>query len=89
MVEGKKLSYVLRAPLEGRGQEPAQAEDKPPEEGSHHGIVEKTKDDDARGVLPAPGDRAVNKLIIWTRDVGTTNRHGNEIGKRVETECYG
>ena len=89
MVEGKELSYVLCAPLKGRGKQPAQGEDEPPEEGSHHGVVEKTKDNNAIGVLPGPSYGGVDKLTTWTCDSRTTNRHGDEIGKRVDTECYG
>ena len=83
------MSYVLCAPLEGRGKEPTQAKDQPPEEGSHHGVVEKTKDDDAWSMLPCPCYGAVDELTIRTCDVGTTNRHGDEISKRVDAECYG
>ena len=89
MVEGEKLSYMLSAPLKGRGQEPAEAKDKPPEECSHHSVVEKTKDDNTRGMLPGPSYGAVDELAAGTCDVGTTNYHGDKVGKRVDTECYG
>lgn len=86
MVEWKELGNVLRAPLEGRRQEPAEGEDKPPKKGSHHGVVEKTKHNDARSVLPAPRDGTVDKLISRTCDIRPTYCHREEVRQRVDRE---
>ena len=81
MVEGKQLSNVLCAPLECGGQKPAESKHEPPQEGSHHCVVEETKDDDTRRMLPAPDDGAEDKLSPRTGDVGSANRHREEVGQ--------
>ena len=81
MVEREQLLDMLCTPLEGRGQQPAQGEDEPPEKSCHHGVVEEAKDNDTRSVFPAPGYRAVHKLASGTSDVGAANGHGEEVGE--------
>ena len=54
MVEQGKLADGLIAPLVGRGEEPREGEDQPPEEGRHHGVVEQAEDQDAGCVGPRP-----------------------------------
>ena len=79
MIERKELLNVLSAPLEGRGQKPAQGEDEPPEEGGHHGVVQEAKDNDTRSMLPAPSYGVVDKLSFGAGDNGPTHGHGEKV----------
>ena len=86
MEEGRQMADRLVAPLEGRGEKPAEGEDEPPEEGGHHAVVEEGKDEDARRVNPLPGDGRADELVFRARDERASEHQCQKVAERVDVE---
>ena len=75
------------APTVHSRQKPAKRESEPPEEGGHHGIVQKNEDHKTGGIFPGPSGRSLDEVVAGARELVPAHHHGQEVAESVYHEA--